>query len=161
MGSVDQTATQLTLQAECVMAPKLTRTGHRHLLAAQRQRIGPLRRHIVNARTYARYVTAARMFVWWCASLSLPLAMSMDQLDMQLCDHIEALWSEGEGRNAAGDAISALQHFLRKKRVFPAAWQLFSTWARLEMPERALPMPAQVLYDFAGLLLLKAIQGLP
>ncbi|CAK0820073.1 unnamed protein product, partial [Prorocentrum cordatum] len=50
----------------------------------------------------------------------------------------------------ANDALSGVQHLLRTRRRYPGAWQLLTVWGRLEIPQRAPPMPAQVCTALAG-----------
>ena len=136
------------------MPPRPTRGNEpRHLRAAARQQLGPLHRHRVSAKTYARYLHAAQQFTTWVTASGMPLAVSLDELDAQACRYLEQLWAHGEGRNLAGDTLSAVQHFLHKRRILTAAWGLFSAWGRLEVPDRAPPLPLQVLYAFCGLAL--------
>ena len=69
-------------------------------------------------------------------------AESFEYLDSQLCGYIEHLRLSGEGRNLAGDGFSGAQLFLRTKKRFPAAWDLFKVWYRMEMPKRVPPLTA-------------------
>ena len=75
----------------------------------------------------------------------------METLDRHLCAYVENLWTEGDQKAWASDAISGVQHLLMSRRCFPNAWQLVSVWSRNEMPARAPPLPASILMAMAGL----------
>lgn len=61
-------------------------------------------------------------------------------------DYIEFLWSEGEGRAEASNALAALQDADPKLRgCLPGAWRLLRTWNANEVPQRAPPLTESVL----------------
>ncbi|CAK0904679.1 unnamed protein product, partial [Prorocentrum cordatum] len=74
----------------------------------------------------------------------------VDKLDLLVAERIEWLWTEGHLQGLVGNALSAVQFFLRKKRILPASWRLLRAWQNLELPQRALPLPEVVLLAMAA-----------
>ncbi|CAK0851484.1 unnamed protein product, partial [Prorocentrum cordatum] len=104
----------------------------------------------IKASTLARYRGAAQRFVDYLASNNLSLPFTWDDIDICLQDYLEHLWAEGATKGEANDTLSGVQHLLRTRRRYPGAWQLLTVWGRLEIPQRAPPMPAQVCTALAG-----------
>eukprot|EP00959_Pyramimonas_sp_CCMP1952_P240511 5026241-Pyramimonas_sp.AAC.1 len=50
-------------------------------------------------------------------------------------------WAEGSTEGQANDALSGVQHLLRTRWQCPGARRLLSVQGRLELPQRAPPMP--------------------
>ena len=67
--------------------------------------------------------------------------------DVSLSAFLEALWTAGETRNVAGNALSAsLIVFPELKHKLCESWALLSIWNKIELPTRAPPLsPAVVL----------------
>ncbi|CAK0905717.1 unnamed protein product [Prorocentrum cordatum] len=112
--------------------------------------MGKLRDARIKASTLARYRGAAQRFVDYLAANNLPLPFTWDDIDICLQDYLEHLWAEGATKGEANDTLSGVQHLLRTRRRYPGAWQLLTVWGRLEIPQRAPPMPAQVCTALAG-----------
>ena len=112
--------------------------------------LGPLRDNLVKLGTLKRYILAQLQFQLFIAANCWPLALSMEELDMQLRAFVEQAWEEGEQKALAADAISAAQHFLLTRRQFPGAWKLLGVWGKLELPSRAPPMPWEIAMALAG-----------
>ncbi|CAK0847024.1 unnamed protein product, partial [Prorocentrum cordatum] len=104
----------------------------------------------IKASTLARYRGAAQRFVDYLAANNLPLPFTWDDIDICLQDYLEHLWAEGATKGEANDTLSGAQHLLRTRRRYPGARQLLTVWGRLEIPQRAPPMPAQVCTALAG-----------
>ena len=102
---------------------------------------------------YNRYLRATCLFLAWVLSCGLALAGDMDELDQHVCWYVEHLWLHGEGRNLFGDTLSGNSYFLRRKRILQGGWNLYSTWSRLEIPNRAPPFSAELLWAFCGVAL--------
>ena len=132
------------------MPPRVVGHDDARTRAAQRRMLGSLSSHRVSQKTYARYLDAIRRFVHWVVLSAHPVATDLDVLDAQVSTYIELLWSEGEGRSLAGDTLSAVGFFLHRRRILPAAWGLYSAWSRLELPNRAPPLPVPFLWAFCG-----------
>ena len=77
----------------------------------------------------------------WGRRHGLAQADTYEELDNQLSEYLEWLWDSGFSKHDAGDTICGIQHFLRVKRRFPAAWALFKAWTLLEAPVRARQYP--------------------
>ncbi|CAK0853913.1 unnamed protein product [Prorocentrum cordatum] len=120
-------------------APRTTRAG-----------LGKLRDARIGAATLARYRRAAQQFVDYLNAMNLPLPFSWEDMDVTLQDYLEYLGAEGATKGQANDALSGVQHLLRTRRQCPGAWRLLSVWGRLELPQRAPPMPPLVCSALAG-----------
>ena len=137
-----------------MMAPKRARAGvPQHLRVAERQAIGPLRRIRVSPKTYARYLHAATLFLQYLTAMCMAPAASYHELDDQAIAYLEHLWEEGEPKSLAADTLSAVQHFLIKRRILSGAWALYGAWSRVELPDQAPPLPVLHLWAFCGLAL--------
>ena len=119
--------------------------------ARARAAIGSLTSLRIAGSTRRRYVEAASQFLVWLQSVGEPWAADFADLEQQLVSYIEHLWMSGESKAVAGDTLSAVQFFLRRRRIVPAAWDLFTTWGRVEAPQRAPPLPWQVLLAMCAL----------
>ena len=126
------------------MPPKrLIAAASKQARADARSHVGPLSELLVSQKTLdVRYRPACRRFFESIASQSSVLATTDIGIDAQIAAYIENLWEEGEGRNSAGDIISAMSLFCpHLKGSLCCSWQLFKAWAKQEMPARAPPMP--------------------
>ena len=81
----------------------------------------------------------------------MPPAADFDIMEQQLVQYLEQLWYEGESKGYAADALSGVQHFLNSRRRFAGAWQLLTTWSRLEIPCRAPPFTLPIVLALAGI----------
>ena len=92
----------------------------RHLRAA----VGRLSHNLVQPRTLEVYQQAVRQFSEWVASRGMiwsGAADHVDKLDLLVAEWIEWLWTEGHPQGLAGNTLSAVQFFLRKKKILPAS----------------------------------------
>ena len=121
--------------------------------ARARRSLGPLRTLLVSQRTLRyRYRPACIRFFDWLARQNVSLAQTTMGIDEQVSSYIEHLWEEGDGRNMAGDVLSALTFFCpHLKGSLFGGWQLFKAWSRQELPARAPPMPEQWVLAAAAL----------
>ena len=72
-------------------------------------------------------------------------------MDSIASDYVEHLWSTGEGRALAADTIAALQDSQPQLRGhLQGTWRLLKTWNTSEVPNRAPPMPVEVLEAMVG-----------
>ena len=131
-----------------------------------RASLGPLIKLRAQPRTIRKYQEALLAFVWFTtAYLGQPLGSEWPAVDAQLCTYIEYLWSAGEAKALAANAISATQFFTLTRRMLPGAWILLTTWGLHESAERVPPLLQPLLLamvarafelqrpDVAGLLL--------
>ena len=118
-----------------------------------RSSMGPLRALLVSKQTLkTRYEPACRSFFEWLLSSEQQVSKSIIGIDLQVSSFLEHLWMEGEGRNAAGDVLSGLSFFCpHLKGHLVASWQLFKAWSRMELPQRAPPLPEEWLWALAAL----------
>ena len=136
------------------MPPKVIRRAVR---GTTRQQIQTVRRTVgrlgdarIQNKTRFRYYYAAACFQYWLTRHGGLPAVSFEDLDHQLSEYVEWLWDGGFAKNEAGDCLSGVQHFLRVRRKFPTAWNLFKQWTMLEPPCRAPPLPLEVLLGMVG-----------
>ena len=118
-----------------------------------RAAVGRLSHNLVQPRTLEIYQQAVRQFSEWVASRGMTwsgAADHVDKLDLLVAEWIEWLWTEGHPQGLAGNTLSAVQFFLRKKRILPASWRLLRAWQNLELPQRVLPLPEVVLLAMAA-----------
>ena len=91
-------------------------------------------------------------------------ALDMDEI---VSDWVQQCWQEGESLHIVNDGLCGLHHYQPwTKAMVPTAWKLFKVWRRVEAPNRAPPLTAEIVHSmsmyalahnnltFAGLLLL-------
>ena len=119
--------------------------------AKQRRALGSLRDLTVQPATKKRYNKALEAFFVFLKNNDLSLPQLKSDLDPVVCDYLEHMWSSGLGRAQASDTVAALQDFQPNLRgQLPGAWRLLKTWAINEIPNRAPPLPEQVVWAMAG-----------
>ena len=130
---------------------KLVEAEHQSERAKQRRALGNLRDLTVQPATRARYNKAMQGFFTFLKTNSLELPREKNKLDPLVSDYIEHLWSSGMGRAQANDTVAALQDQQPNLRgQLQGAWRLLKTWSINEVPNRAPPLPEQVLFAMAG-----------
>lgn len=119
--------------------------------AKRRQQLGSLHSLTVQPATRRRYDKATEDFFSFLRKEKLVLPTKKEQLDPLVCDYLEHLWSTGVGRGQANDTVAGLQDIQPNLRHhLPGAWRLLKTWAVNEIPNRAPPIPEQVVQAMAG-----------
>ena len=119
--------------------------------AEQRQKLGTLRELTVQPATRRRYDNATQQFFNFLQTNQLELPKQKALLDGLVCDYVEHLWSSGAGRALANDTLAGLQDLQPSIRGHLAgAWRLLKTWSVNEIPNRAPPLPEQVVLAMAG-----------
>ena len=111
----------------------------------QKQRSGlRLRDFTITATTKQRYEKALGQLLPF-----LEEQPAIDNIDEVISDWIELAWSRGEGVNLIADALSGLHHFWPSIRgKLKESWRLFKSWRRVESPERAAPITADLVRAF-------------
>ena len=72
-------------------------------------------------------------------------------MDALVSDFLEYLWSSGEGRGLACDAMASLQDFdPRLKGPLHGSWRLLKAWRANEIPNRAPPLTEKMLQAMVG-----------
>lgn len=116
-----------------------------------RSKLGPLRTLTVQPATRARYDKALQQFFTFLTNQDIPLPKERYRMDAIASDYVEHLWSTGEGRALAADTIAALQDSQPQLRGhLQGTWRLLKTWNTSEIPNRAPPMPVEVLEAMIG-----------
>ena len=130
---------------------KLLEAGVASDRARQRRALGTLRDLTVQPATKRRYDKALDAFFVFLRTNKLTLPTSKSELDPLVCDYIEHMWSTGVGRGQANDTVAALQDQQPNvKGHLQGAWRLLKTWSINEVPNRAPPLPEQVVQAMAG-----------
>ena len=71
-------------------------------------------------------------------------------IDMATANWIQKCWEKGDPLHGISDALCGLHHYEPwTKRQLPLSWKMFSTWRKLESPDRAPPLTKQVIYAWA------------
>jgi integrase len=119
--------------------------------AKRRQQLGSLHSLTLQPATRRRYDKATEDFFSFLRKEKLVLPTKKEQLDPLVCDYLQHLWSTGVGRGQANDTVAGLQDIQPNLRHhLPGAWRLLKTWAVNEIPNRAPPIPEQVVQAMAG-----------
>ena len=121
-----------------------------------RQELGSLRNLTVQPKTRERYNKALEGFWSYLRHAHLVLPTKAHELDSLVSDYIEHLWSSGAGRALASDTIAALQDAEPQVRgQLQGTWRLLKAWNQNEIPNRAPPLPLDVLKAMVGYSLFK------
>ena len=103
----------------------------------------------ISSKTEHRYLTAVAKV--------LPIlepCTSLDLLDPLCEDWIEHEWVKGTPLGLIGDALSGLHFFWPQvKGWLKGSWKLYKNWRKIEVPQRAAPLPLSVCKALVGLLL--------
>ena len=125
--------------------------GVRGRAERQKARKGIILRDVgISVRTQERYYEAV--------SKILPRLETCDNvatMDEVISDWIEESFQKGMSLNTIGNALSGLHYFIpATKKKLPACWKLFGTWRRFEIPSRAPPITADLVWAMVS----KALQ---
>ena len=118
-----------------------------------RQRVGTLRDNTVATKTRQRYhaALALQSFYFFCQTHRLRIPDEALTLDELFAEYIEHLWAEGFSMSKATDGLSGLQDLRPNLRgTLSLSWRLIKTWQRKEVPNRAPPLPEQLLQSLCG-----------
>lgn len=120
-------------------------SGRRTLAERLKQRKGILLRDAgITAKTHRRYYTGLNKML-----KRITLVNSTLDLDEQICDYIQYCWDKGRSLHLVSDALCGLHHYEPwTKRQIPMSWKLFSTWRKLETPDRAPPLTSTIIYSW-------------
>ena len=119
--------------------------------AKQRQALGTLHDLTVQPTTRKRYQKATEAFFQFLRQEGIVIPKKKEQFDHVVCEFLEYLWSTGAGRGQANDTVAGLQDLQPSLRHhLPGSWRLLKTWAVNEVPNRAPPLPEQVVHAMAG-----------
>ena len=82
---------------------------------------------------------------------TLEQASTMQDLD-DLCEEwIECEWARGTPLGMIGDALCGVHHFWPQAKGFlKGSWKLFRNWRKLEIPQRAPPLPRVAVLALVG-----------
>lgn len=120
----------------------------------ERGKVGTLQSQIVTENTADRYAQSFHSFLNFVGKTRQQVENSVSQIDRWLSEYVEFLWKDGEPKSYANYAVASVQHYVPEaRRRLGISWKLVSTWNRIEMPSRALPITADLILSFAGQLL--------
>ena len=121
-----------------------------------RKQLGPLRALTVQPVTKKRYKAALDDFFEYLRSENLILPHTAAKLDSVVADYLEFLWASGAGRSTASNILAGLQDTHPHMRgKLPESWRLLKTWVTHEVPNRAPPLPLDMLEAMVGYALFK------
>ena len=119
--------------------------------ANHRQQLGSLRSLTVSAITRQRYSQSLAKFRLFLSHNHLEIPRARRDMDLLVCEYLEFLWGEGEGRATANTFVAALQDYQPSlKGELKGAWRLLKVWASHELPNRAPPLPEKVMLSMVG-----------
>ena len=134
------------------MAPRERRRIQKGRTQAERKAVRKgvsLRGAGISPLTEARYTSAM--------ALALPFleaASTLEDLDPICEDWIEYEWHRGTSLGSIGDCLCGLHYFWPQvKGYLKGSWKLYKNWRRLEIPQRAPPLPRLVARAFISRLL--------
>eukprot|EP00434_Breviolum_minutum_P029248 symbB.v1.2.025870.t1/scaffold2543.1/size76562/2 len=120
---------------------------------AERQKVGTLKSQVVRKNTADGYSQSFHEFRSFANMTLAQLQANVAGIDQILASYIEFLWKDGEPKSYANYVVASVQHFVPEgRRRLGASWKLVSTWNKIEMPSRAVPMTPELLLSFAGIL---------
>lgn len=122
--------------------------GRRSKAERARERKGiVLKDRLVSQKTLSQYYRFTRKLLPWIRDLP-----SDEALDEAVSSWIEHYWETGRPLYQVSCALCGLQFFTpwAKGRV-SQSWKLFRLWRRLEIPCRAPPITADLVFSFAAL----------
>lgn len=121
-----------------------------------RQTLGTLRSLTVAPKTRVRYDKALQAFYFYAKCIGQRIPEDALALDRLFSLYMEHLWQEGDSLSLATDGLSGLQDLRPSLRgCLALSWRLVKTWQKCEMPDRAAPLPEDLLQALAGCLLLQ------
>ena len=114
----------------------------------------------VTTLTLHRYRDAVATFSCYCLMAFGFVARDLEEMDDMAVSYIESCWEECEPKSLPSTTLAVIQHFLQRKRCLPRAWWHMSTWSLFDLPCRAPPLPAVVVYSLVGKALSEGLVGL-
>lgn len=134
------------------MAPAARKPIHKGKSLAQRKaaRKGiSLRGLGISPATEARYNSALGVLM-----PTLETANAIEELDPLCEEFVECQWIKGTPLGLIGDALCGLQHYWPQvKGQLRGPWKLYRNWRRIEVPQRAPPLPRVIALALIGLFL--------
>lgn len=119
--------------------------------AKARKEMGTLKNLTVQPLTKARYQQSLEQLFSYLKNEQLLLPKTAGELDPILSDYLEYLWAKGHGRSAASNVLAAIQDSQPQMRGrLPQSWRLLKAWVTNEIPNRAPPLPKEVLFAMVG-----------
>ena len=77
-----------------------------------------------------------------------------------IADYLEHLWALGSGRSNASNVLAGLQDAQpHLKGRLPESWRLLKAWVTHEVPNRAPPLPVDMLEALVGFAIFKNLHG--
>ena len=115
------------------------------------QNFGSLKTLTVQPATRKRYDPALQRFFDYLKDEELTLPRQRLHMDSIISDYVEHLWATGEGRALAADTVAGPRDSQPQLRgSFVGKWRLLKAWNIAEIPNRAPPMPVEVLQAMVG-----------
>lgn len=116
-----------------------------------RKELGTLKQLTVQPVTRERYKKAMEKFFEYLKAEKLVLPHKAHLLDPVVADYLEFLWAQGFGRAEASNVLAALQDSQPQlEGKLNESWRLLKAWTTNEVPNRAPPLPFDVLHAMIG-----------
>ena len=124
--------------------------------AQARKSLGTLKSLTVQPITRVRYQQSLEQFFQYLKDEHLLMPAHHRELDTVASDYLEHLWAKGLGRATASNFLAALQDSQPQlKGKLAQSWRLMKAWVTNEIPNRAPPLPKEVIYAMVGYALFK------
>ena len=118
----------------------------------QRHGSGKLSDQVVSSKQAVIYHRLVRHFFMWLQAMQFQIGSSVTDFDLQVVSFIEYEWHEGGSRSDIGCLLSGLHHFIPALRgSLRGSWCLHTAWGKIEMPQRATPIPKAIVRGLAAL----------
>lgn len=99
----------------------------------------------ITKRTQERYFEGLGKLLPYIADCE-----TMLQLDEATSDWVQLCWETGESLHIVNDGLCGLHHYQPwTKSCIPLAWRLFKVWRKVEAPNRAPPLTAEIVTAMA------------
>ena len=124
--------------------------------ASARQKLGTLKQLTVQPVTRKRYDESLQTFFKYLKEHNQVLPTTARDLDTVVSDYLEHLWAAGAGRTEGSNILASLQDSQpHLKGKLCQSWRLLKTWVINELPNRAPPLPLEILEIMVGYALFK------
>ena len=98
-------------------------------------------------KTEARYGFALRVLL-----LHIECSKSVEEVDLRCEEWVEMQWIKGTPLGLIGAALCGLQHhWPQLKGLLRGSWNLYKNWRRIEVAQRAPPLPRPIALALVGL----------
>lgn len=110
-----------------------------------------LKESLVTPQLLKRYQLALVHVTTFLADCNIRIIRYIDQLDDAISSWVEYIFSEGESKSLASDALASIQYHLPQSvGHLRMSWKLARAWQKVEPPARVVPLSPLLVRAFAG-----------